>query len=286
MIITTLDSITSLIAGIAIFGILGNLAINVGETDIGNVIKSGAIGLVFISYPDAIAKFTYVPQVDMKMNFFFFFSLHNDSTAIGTDSSFILVVFSLVFLYDVCAGRWECSCFTIEHCHQCEGIFKSLGLESEVLARSRGVLFPWMSDWTRIHYTRRPMGTSFSRPFRSKFCYLRVGDSAGRWHHVDIWSGKLLLGCRIYAETKSFCVLEGFVVLHHSFYVDHYLHLFDDKFRTSNLHVKRISNVMYYRRVDTLLVRNDTSVYLACLDDIQKERRRQKRVSNEISLQD
>ena len=67
MIVTTLDTFTSLLGGFTIFGILGNLAHNVGETDIGNVIKSGGSGLAFISYPDAISKFTFVPQV----NYFF-----------------------------------------------------------------------------------------------------------------------------------------------------------------------------------------------------------------------
>lgn len=63
MIMTTLDAITSLIAGIGIFGILGNLALNTGQKDIGSVIKTGAIGLLFVTYPDAISKFHYVPQV-------------------------------------------------------------------------------------------------------------------------------------------------------------------------------------------------------------------------------
>lgn len=63
MIVTTLDTFTSLIGGFTIFAILGNLAHNVGETDIGNVIKSGGSGLAFISYPDAISKFNFVPQV-------------------------------------------------------------------------------------------------------------------------------------------------------------------------------------------------------------------------------
>lgn len=61
MIITTLDTFTSLMAGITIFGILGNLAHNL-DTEISAVVKSGT-GLAFISYPDAIAKFDYIPQV-------------------------------------------------------------------------------------------------------------------------------------------------------------------------------------------------------------------------------
>lgn len=62
MIVTSLDTFTSLIAGITIFGILGNLAHNMQVDDISKVVKSGT-GLAFISYPDAISKFEYVPQV-------------------------------------------------------------------------------------------------------------------------------------------------------------------------------------------------------------------------------
>lgn len=49
LIITTMDTFTSLIAGFSIFGILGNLAYNTNEKDIGNVIKNGGMGLAFIS---------------------------------------------------------------------------------------------------------------------------------------------------------------------------------------------------------------------------------------------
>lgn len=62
MIVTTLDTFTSLMAGITIFGILGNLAHNLGIDNIEDVVKSGT-GLAFISYPDAISKFDVMPQV-------------------------------------------------------------------------------------------------------------------------------------------------------------------------------------------------------------------------------
>lgn len=81
LIVTTLDTFTSLMAGITIFGILGNLAHNMKIDDISKVVKSGT-GLAFISYPDAISKFQYLPQVNeectmglfimfYKVNFFF-----------------------------------------------------------------------------------------------------------------------------------------------------------------------------------------------------------------------
>lgn len=61
-IVTTLDTFTSMLAGFTIFGILGHLAHETGATDIRQVVKGGA-GLTFISYPDAIARFEFVPQV-------------------------------------------------------------------------------------------------------------------------------------------------------------------------------------------------------------------------------
>lgn len=62
IIITSLDTITSMVAGCTIFGILGNLAYELGVQDISKVVKGGA-GLAFVSYPDAIAKFNFLPQV-------------------------------------------------------------------------------------------------------------------------------------------------------------------------------------------------------------------------------
>lgn len=63
MIVTTLDTVTSLLSGFTIFGVLGNLAHNLKIDNIDEVVKSGT-GLAFISYPDAIAKFDFVPQVN------------------------------------------------------------------------------------------------------------------------------------------------------------------------------------------------------------------------------
>lgn len=61
IIITSVDSLTSILSGCIIFGILGNLAHETGAEDISKVVKGGP-GLAFISYPEAIAKFKYMPQ--------------------------------------------------------------------------------------------------------------------------------------------------------------------------------------------------------------------------------
>ncbi|XP_031829549.2 sodium-dependent nutrient amino acid transporter 1 [Nomia melanderi] len=74
MIVTSLDTVTSLIAGCTIFGILGNLAHEMNATDINKVVKSGA-GLAFVSYPDAIAKFSFLPQLFAVLFFVMMFVL-------------------------------------------------------------------------------------------------------------------------------------------------------------------------------------------------------------------
>lgn len=71
MIVTTLDTFTSLMAGIIVFGILGNLAYETGN-DSKNLreLVQGGTGLAFVSYPDAISKFEFWPQA-FAINFFF-----------------------------------------------------------------------------------------------------------------------------------------------------------------------------------------------------------------------
>jgi solute carrier family 6 amino acid transporter-like protein 5/7/9/14 len=67
MIVTTLDTFTSLLAGCTVFAILGNLYYEMDELGIElkgiSDVVTGGPGLAFVSYPDAIAKFDAVPQV-------------------------------------------------------------------------------------------------------------------------------------------------------------------------------------------------------------------------------
>lgn len=74
LIVTTLDTFTSLLSGLTIFGILGNLAYELGR-DPADVVEGGGTGLAFISYPEAIAKFTHVPWLFAILFFFMLFVL-------------------------------------------------------------------------------------------------------------------------------------------------------------------------------------------------------------------
>lgn len=88
-IITTLDTFTSLLAGTTIFAILGNLAFNL-NTDISNVVRGGA-GLAFVSYPDAIAKFTWLPQFFSAL-FFFMLAVLGVGSAVALQSAVNTVI--------------------------------------------------------------------------------------------------------------------------------------------------------------------------------------------------
>ncbi len=83
---TILDTFTSLLSSVIIFGILGNLAYETGSTDIQSVVQGGS-GLAFVSYPNAIAKFEFIPQVFSVLFFFMLFVL-------GVGKEFFLNLFT------------------------------------------------------------------------------------------------------------------------------------------------------------------------------------------------
>lgn len=85
-----MDLCTSLIAGTTIFGVLGNLAHEQGKPDVKSVVRGGT-GLAFISYPEALAKFTFAPQLCAVLFFLMLFVL-----AIGTTVAFTNVIISIV----------------------------------------------------------------------------------------------------------------------------------------------------------------------------------------------
>lgn len=109
LIVTTLDTFTSLIAGCTIFGILGNLAHEIGTDDISRVVRGGT-GLAFISYPDALSRFAVVPQLFAVLFFIMMFVL-------GTGSAVALcgAIFSILCDHMPRVQQWKVvllvSCF-------------------------------------------------------------------------------------------------------------------------------------------------------------------------------
>ncbi|XP_011304784.1 sodium-dependent nutrient amino acid transporter 1 [Fopius arisanus] len=100
MIVTTLDTLTSLMAGCTIFAILGNLAYEMGTDDIASVVKGGT-GLAFISYPDALGRFSFVPQVFSVLFFIMIFVL-----GLGTAMALAGTVFLAACEYLPNAKKW------------------------------------------------------------------------------------------------------------------------------------------------------------------------------------
>uniref|UniRef100_A0A1Q3FP21 Transporter n=1 Tax=Culex tarsalis TaxID=7177 RepID=A0A1Q3FP21_CULTA len=71
MIISWLDTFTSIISGIIVFGVVGNLA-HVTGRDVKDFQDLGGPSLTFITYPDAIAKMDFAPNFFAVMFFLMF----------------------------------------------------------------------------------------------------------------------------------------------------------------------------------------------------------------------
>ncbi|XP_018398128.1 PREDICTED: sodium-dependent nutrient amino acid transporter 1-like [Cyphomyrmex costatus] len=109
MIVTTLDTFTSLLAGCTIFAILGNLSRELEIEDIGTVVRGGT-GLAFISYPETIAKFTIAPQFFSVVFFAMLFVLGIGSE-VGLASAIISIIhdqFPKVKYWHIAAGTCLC----------------------------------------------------------------------------------------------------------------------------------------------------------------------------------
>ncbi|KAL1498067.1 hypothetical protein ABEB36_008924 [Hypothenemus hampei] len=84
------NTLTSVLAGLVTFSILGHLALE-QNTDVGNVVKSGP-GLVFLTYPEVVVKLPAAPF--WAATFFFMLLL------LGVDSAFCLVESFITGLLD------------------------------------------------------------------------------------------------------------------------------------------------------------------------------------------
>jgi len=74
-IISVTDTFTSLLAGFTTFAILGHLAHTLG-VNVEDVVKGGGgTGLAFISYPEVLSRFAWVPQLFAVLFFLMLFTL-------------------------------------------------------------------------------------------------------------------------------------------------------------------------------------------------------------------
>ncbi|XP_065073601.1 sodium-dependent nutrient amino acid transporter 1-like [Ochlerotatus camptorhynchus] len=89
MIISWLDTFTSLISGVIVFGVVGNLA-HVTKRDVSEVMKAGP-QLVFVIYPDAIAKMDFVPNLFAVMFFLMFILL-----GLGTNMGVVTAIMTSI----------------------------------------------------------------------------------------------------------------------------------------------------------------------------------------------
>ncbi|KAK4874050.1 hypothetical protein RN001_013410 [Aquatica leii] len=103
LIVTSVDTLTSIVSGITIFSILGNLAHQLG-VEVTQVVSSGGTRLAFVSYPDAIAKFNAVPWLFSIM---FFLMLY----VLGVGSLFAGQTLLYTFIKDWLPSlkRWQVS---------------------------------------------------------------------------------------------------------------------------------------------------------------------------------
>ncbi|KAL9703111.1 hypothetical protein quinque_006629 [Culex quinquefasciatus] len=90
MIISWLDTFTSVIVGCIVFGVLGNLATVTHKDSIQDVVRQGT-GLTFMAYPDAIAKFEYFPQL-FSVLFFMMLFIVGIGSNLGVITSIITAI--------------------------------------------------------------------------------------------------------------------------------------------------------------------------------------------------
>ncbi|XP_064485259.1 sodium- and chloride-dependent glycine transporter 2-like isoform X2 [Ornithodoros turicata] len=91
MIVSALDTVTSIISGLVIFSVLGAMAHDLGNVGVEDVVQSGP-GLAFVAYPEALARLP-IPQLWSVLFFVMLFIL-------GLDSEFALLENVLTSLSD------------------------------------------------------------------------------------------------------------------------------------------------------------------------------------------
>ncbi|CAB4066583.1 Sodium-dependent nutrient amino acid transporter 1 [Lepeophtheirus salmonis] len=101
-ILAVIDTITSFIAGFAIFSVLGNLSYQLGKP-IDEVVTSGT-SLAFITYPTAISKFDVVPQL-FSVLFFVMLAVLGLGSLIALMNAISILAFISGIIYTTPGGQ-------------------------------------------------------------------------------------------------------------------------------------------------------------------------------------
>lgn len=185
MIVTSIDTFTSLLAGFTIFGILGNLAYNVGETDVSKVIKGGGSSLAFVSYPEAISKMAVFPQLFAVLFFFMLFVLGTGSCVANTSSIITNIMDNLP------KGKFK-------HWHitavvSLFGFLVGLVYVTPVIISLR-IKFLKLLLIFFCSISGRPVDFDSGGFLRCKLYCVCLGCSTDDRSHLALWTGKFLLG--------------------------------------------------------------------------------------------
>lgn len=90
ILLSFLDTFTSILAGTVVFAVLGSLAVKLGVS-FSDVIGSSGTDLVFIVYPEALSRIKFLPQLWSVLFFIMLFTL-----GIGTSVAFVETVFTVI----------------------------------------------------------------------------------------------------------------------------------------------------------------------------------------------
>ncbi|XP_076364904.1 LOW QUALITY PROTEIN: sodium-dependent nutrient amino acid transporter 1-like [Tachypleus tridentatus] len=90
LIISLVDTLTSILAGSVVFAVLGTLAYDL-QKDISTVVRHSGLGLAFVAYPEALGRIPVVPQL-WSVLFFVMLFLLGLGTVIGFVESILTVI--------------------------------------------------------------------------------------------------------------------------------------------------------------------------------------------------
>ncbi|XP_043280537.1 sodium-dependent nutrient amino acid transporter 1-like isoform X3 [Venturia canescens] len=259
MVVTTLDTFTSLMSGFTIFGILGNLAHEMGTDDISTVVRSGT-GLAFISYPDAISKFTVLPQVSGLFERFIRSFSRRFIFTVGFFNTFFPHVVRPRYRECDSPGRWD------NHNNQ-----RSVSILEALARRPRSFSLRFHRRKCLLHAGRsiRSRPRRFLRRLFHRFCSRHHGDFR---YILGVRIGKFSRRRRVHAAAPTHRLLAHLLGPHHTHSTRCYSRIHDRYTHAVDLRRRQLSRERSRRRLDAFCVRSPSNTILDGLLDPRKER--------------